>query len=69
VEKAKRYHLDIAGVSSTKRRGCETVNMDGWWNLFYSKADSTVSALTTPWLTDSVTDKIFLGSRVCILKF
>ena len=29
VEEAMRYHLDIFGVSSTKRRGSETVNLDG----------------------------------------
>jgi len=29
VEEAKRYHLDNAGVSSTKRRGSGTVNPDG----------------------------------------
>ena len=34
VEKAKRYHLDIVGVSSTKRRGSGTVDLDGVWKLF-----------------------------------
>ena len=29
VEEAKRYHLDIIGVSSTKRRGSGTVDLDG----------------------------------------
>ena len=29
VGKAKRYHLDIIGVSSTKRRGSGTVDLDG----------------------------------------
>ena len=28
VEEAKRYHLDIIGVSSTKRRGSGTVDLD-----------------------------------------
>jgi len=44
VEEAKRYHLDIVGVSSTKKCGSETVNMDGGWKLFYSGADPRVSA-------------------------
>ena len=29
VEEAKRYHLDIIEVSSTKRRGPGTVDLDG----------------------------------------
>ena len=29
VEEAKRYHLDIVGVSSIKRRGSGTVDLDG----------------------------------------
>ena len=36
VEEAKKYHLDIAGVSSTKRRGSGIVDFDGEWKLFYS---------------------------------
>ena len=28
VEKAKRYHLDVIGVSSTKKRGSGTVDLD-----------------------------------------
>ena len=34
VEEAKRYHFDIIGVSSTKRRGSGTVDLDGRWKLF-----------------------------------
>ena len=75
VEKAKRYHLDIIGVSSTKRRGCGTVDLDGEWKLFYSGADPTsmsaqagVGILTSPRLSDCVSDWIPLGSRVCLLK-
>ena len=44
VEKAKRYNFDIIGVSSTKRRGCGTVDLDGGWKLFYSGADLSMSA-------------------------
>jgi len=38
VEKAKRYHLDIVGGSSTKRRGSGTVSLEGWVEalLFWS---------------------------------
>ena len=74
VEEAKRYHLDIIGVSSTKRRGSRTVDRDGGWKLFYSGADPSMSAqagvgiLTSPRLSDCVSDWIPLGSRVCMLK-
>ena len=74
VEEAKRYRLDIVGLSSTKRRGSGTVELDGGWKLFYSGADPTMSAqagvgiLTSPRLSDCVSDWIPLGSRVCILK-
>ena len=44
VEEANRYHLDIIGVSSTKRRGSGTVDLDGGWKLFYSGADPSMSA-------------------------
>ena len=75
VEEAQRYHLDIIGVSSTKRRGSETVNLDSGWKLFYSAADPSMSAqanvtiLTSPRLSDCVSDWILMGSRVCTLKF
>ena len=36
VEEAKRYHLDIAEISSTKRRGSGIVDLDDGWKLFYS---------------------------------
>ena len=44
VEEAKRYHLNIIGVSSTKRRGSGSVDLDGGWKLFYSGADPNTSA-------------------------
>ena len=75
VEEAKRYHLDIIGVSSTtKRRGSGTVDLDGGWKLFYSGADPSMSVqtgvgiLTSSRLSDCVSDWIPLGSRVCMLK-
>ena len=50
VEEAKRQHLDIIGVSSTKRRGSGTVVMNGGWKLFYSGANpSTVCLLKRVW--------------------
>ena len=44
VEEAKRHHLDVIGVSSTKRRGSGTLDLDGGWKLFYSGADPGMSA-------------------------
>ena len=44
VEEAKRYHFDIVEVSSTKRRGSGTVDLDGGCKLFYSGADPRMSA-------------------------
>ena len=70
----ERYHLDIIRVSSTKRRGYGTVDLDGGWKLCYSGADPSMSAqagvgiLTSPRLPDCVSDWIPLGSRVCMLK-
>ena len=74
VEETKRHHLDIIGVSSTKRRGSGAVDLDGGWKLFYSGADPGMSAqagvgvLTSPRLSDCASDWIRLGSRVCMLK-
>ena len=44
VETAKRYHVDIIGVSSTKIRGSGAVDSDGGWKLFYSGANPSMSA-------------------------
>ena len=74
VDEAKRYHFDIIGVSSTKRRRSGTVDLDGEWKLFYSGDDPSMSAqagvgiLTSPRLSDCVSGYIPLGSRVCMLK-
>jgi len=74
VEEAKRHHLDIVGISSTKRRGSGIVYLDGGWKLFYFGADPSESAqagvgiLTSPLLSDCVSEWVPLGSRVCILK-
>ena len=62
VEEAKRYHLDIIKVSSNKRRGSITVDLDGGWKLFYSGADPSMYAqagvgiLTSPRLSYCVSD-------------
>ena len=74
AKRGKKYHLDIVGVSSIKRRGSEIVDLDDWWKLFYSGADPSISAqagvaiLTSPRLTDGVLDWIPLRPRACMLK-
>ena len=74
VEEAKRYHLDIIRISSTKRRCSGTVDLNSGWKLFYSGADPRMSVqagsgnLTNPRLSDCVSDWISLGLRVCMLK-
>ena len=65
VEEAKRYHLDIIGVSSTKRRGSGTVDLDGGWKLFYSGADPSMSAQASVGILTSST-KIVGGTRPSI---
>ena len=44
VDEAKRYHLDIVGVSSSIIIGSEIVYPDGGWKLLYSDADPRMSA-------------------------
>ena len=50
------------------------MNLDGGWKLFYSGADPSMSAqtgvgiLTSPRLSDCMSDCIPLRSRVCMLK-
>ena len=74
VEEAKRYHRDIIRVSSTKRRGSGTVDLDGGWKLFYCGAYPSMSEqmgvgiLTSHRLSDCESDWISFGSRVCMLK-
>ena len=69
VDEAKRYHLDIVGISSTKRRGSGIVDLDGGWKLFYSGADPSMSSqagvgiLTSPQLADCVSEWIPLQTR------
>ena len=60
--RAEQYHLDIVGVSSTKRRGSDTVELNEGSKLFYSGANVTVYAdagvgiLVSHRLTHCVTD-------------
>ena len=44
VCEAQQYHLDIVGISTTKRRGSGTVELNGGWKFFYSGVDVAISA-------------------------
>ena len=44
VWEAEQYHLNIVGVSSTKCRDSDTVELNKVWKLFYSGVDETMSA-------------------------
>ena len=44
VDETIRYRLDIVGVSSTKRKGNETLALNKRWQLFYSCVDSGLHA-------------------------
>ena len=74
VWEAEQYHLDIAGVSSIKCCGSDTVELNEGWKLFYSAVDVTMSAqagiaiFVSPCLAHCVTDWILLEGRVCLLK-
>ena len=71
---AQQYRLDTVGISSTKRRGSGTVELNGGWKIFYSGVDAAMSAqagvglLVSPNMAECVVDWVPLGGRVCLLK-
>ena len=75
AEKAKKYHLNIAGAFSAKKRGSRFVNLDGGRKLFCSSANPStyalacVGILASPQLSDCVFNWIPSRSLVCLLKF
>ena len=45
IDNAKMFsQLDVVGISSTKRRGSGTVELNGGWKIFYSGVDAAMSA-------------------------
>ena len=74
VCEAQQYRLDIVEISSTKRRGFGTVELNGGWKIFYSGVDSAMSAqagvglLVSPNIAECVVDLVPLGGRVNLLK-
>ena len=69
-----RYRLDLVGVSSTKRRGSGTEDLQQGWKLFYSGVDPSVRAqagvgiLTSPRLANRVVEWMPISSRVAVLR-
>jgi len=39
VQEAKRYSLDVVGISSIKRHGSNTVELDHEWKIFHSASE------------------------------
>ena len=74
VCEAQQCRLDVVGISSTKRRGSGTVELNGGWKIFYSGVDAAMSAqagvglLVSPNIAECVVDWVPLGGRVCLLK-
>jgi exonuclease III len=74
IEEAKKYQLDILGISSTKRKGKGTLNLNNGWQLFYSGVDPTIHAqagvaiLLHPRLTDAVVEWQPINERVTLLR-
>ena len=74
VCEAQQHRFDVVGISSTKRRGSGTVDLNGGWKIFYSGVDAAMSAqfgvglLVSPNIAECVVDWVPLGGRVCLLK-
>ena len=74
VCEAQQYRLDVVGISSTKRRGSGTVELNGGWKIFYSGVHAAMSAqagvglLVSPNIAECVVDWVPLGGTVCLLK-
>ena len=54
VRETRHYCLDIVRISSTKRRGSGTVEMNGGWKIVYSDVDVAMSAEAGPGLLASL---------------
>ena len=72
VWEAQQYGLHIMGISSTKRRGSETVEVNGGWKIFYSGVDAATSAhvglVVSLNMAKCVVDWVPLGKRLFLLK-
>ena len=65
---------DVVEISSTKRRGSGTVELNGWCKIFYYGVGAAISAeagvglLVSPTMAECVVDWVSLGGRVCLLE-
>ena len=70
VYEAQQYRLDVVRISSTKRQGSGTVELNGGWKIFYSGVDAAMSAqagvglLVSSYMAECVVDCVPLGSFV-----
>ncbi|CAF4583492.1 unnamed protein product, partial [Rotaria sp. Silwood2] len=62
VEEAQKYHLDILGISSTKRKSKGSLTLNNGCQLYYSGVDTTtyaqawVAILVNPRLAESIVE-------------
>ncbi|CAF4505671.1 unnamed protein product [Rotaria sp. Silwood2] len=74
IEEAKKYQLDILGISSTKRKGQGTLALNNGWQLFYSGVDPSthaqagVAILLNPLLADAVLEWKPINERVALIR-
>ncbi|CAF1534892.1 unnamed protein product [Adineta ricciae] len=74
VEEAQKYHLDILGISSTKRKGKGSITLNNGWQLYYSGVDTTtfaqagVAILVNPRLIDSIIEWKPIDERVVLIR-
>ncbi|CAF3749773.1 unnamed protein product [Rotaria sp. Silwood1] len=74
IEEAKKYQLDILGISSTKRKGQGTLALNNGWQLFYSGVDQSthaqagVAILLNPLLADAVLEWKPINERVALIR-
>ncbi|CAF3219623.1 unnamed protein product [Rotaria sp. Silwood2] len=74
IEEAKKYQLDILGISSTKRKGQRTLALNNGWQLFYSGVDPSthaqagVAILLNPLLANAVLEWKPINERVALIR-
>jgi len=75
VADAKQYSLDVISISTTKRRGFNTAELDNCWKLFYSGveraslASAGIKILVSPQLASFFDEGILLGERcACVVE-
>jgi len=70
VEEVKQYSLGVVGISSTKHRDSNNVELDDGWKLFCSGIEPTKfesAGVVSPQLTNCV-DEWIHETRLCMLR-